>query len=74
MKPVQTDQEKLSALLKKLEIAEEKLKFKLGHFRGVAHESASGELASSELKVFEDYVSGLRKEVETLKSKVGPKV
>ena len=69
----------MSALLKKLEIAEEKLKFKLGHFRGVAHESASGELASSELKVFEDYVSGLRKEVETLQKRLsldsrGPKV
>ena len=74
MKPVQTDQEKLSALLKKLEVAEEKLKFKLGHFRGVAHESASGELASSELKVYQDYVSGLKAEVESLKAKLGPKV
>ena len=69
----QSDKEKLIALLKKLEVAEEKLKFKLGHFRGVAHESASGELASSELKVFEDYVAGLRKEVETLKAKIAPK-
>ena len=69
-----SDKEKLVALLKKLEVAEEKLKFRLSHFRGVAHESASGELASSELKVFEDYVAGLRKEVETLKGKLGPKV
>ena len=69
-----SDKEKLVALLKKLEVAEEKLKFKLGHFRGVAHESASGELASSELKVYQDYVAGLRKEVETLKAKLGPKV
>ena len=68
-----SDKEKLVALLKKLEVAEEKLKFKLGHFRGVAHESASGELASSELKVFEDYTIGLRKEVETLKGKITPK-
>lgn len=69
-----SDKEKLVVLLKKLEVAEEKLKFRLSHFRGVAHESASGELASSELKVYQDYVAGLRTEVETLKSKLGPKV
>jgi hypothetical protein len=67
---VQTDQEKLVALLKKLEDAEAKLKFRLGHFRGVPHESASGELAYSELKVLEDYVAGLKQEVETLKKKL----
>ncbi len=64
------DKEKLAALLKKLEVAEAKLKFRLSHFRGVPHESASGELAYSELKVFEDYVAGLRKEVETLQKKL----
>lgn len=74
MTTVQTDQEKLVALLKKLEDAEARLKFRLGHFRGVAHESASGELASSDLKVLEDYVAGLKLEVETLKAKLGPKV
>ena len=75
MTTVQTDQEKLVALLKKLEDAEARLKFRLSHFRGVAHESASGELASSELKVLEDYVAGLRQEVETLQNKIsGPKV
>ena len=77
MKPVLTDQEKLVALLKKLEDAEEKLKFKLSHFRGIAHESASGDLAYSELKVLEDYVESLKKEVEALKLKLGspgPKV
>ena len=74
MQKLLTDQEKLVALLKKLEVAEEKLKFRLSHFRGVAHESASGELASSELKVYQDYVAGLRTEVESLKSKLGPKV
>ena len=69
-----SDQEKLEALLKKLEEAEAKLKFRLSHFRGVPHESASGELASSELKVYQDYVSGLREEVQALKAKIGPKV
>ena len=72
-----SDKEKLSALLKKLEVAEGKLKFRLGHFRGVAHESASGELAYSELKVLEDYVQSLKHEVEALKTKIGspgPKV
>ncbi len=68
-----SDKEKLVALSKKLEVAEGKLKFRLGHFRGVAHESASGELAASELKVLEDYVAGLKKEVETLKKKLGSK-
>ncbi len=70
MIPAQTDEEKLKALLKKLEVAEEKLKFRLKNFRGVPHESASGELAYSELKVFEDYVNSLKKEVEALKLKL----
>jgi hypothetical protein len=66
-----SDKEKLAALLKKLEVAEAKLKFRLSHFRGVAHESASGELAYSELKVLEDYVESLKKEVAALKEKLG---
>lgn len=75
MKSVQTDQEKLVALLKKLEEYEAKVAFQLSHFRGVAHESASGELASSELKVLQDHVASLKAEIETLKSKIsGPKV
>jgi hypothetical protein len=64
---VLTDQEKLDALLKKLEEYEAKVAFRLGHFRGVAHESASGELASSELKVLQDHVAILKAEVEALK-------
>jgi chaperonin cofactor prefoldin len=70
MKTAVTDQERLEALLKKLGEAEEKLKYRLSHFRGVPHESAQGELAYSELKVLEDYVEGLNKEVETLKNKM----
>ncbi len=73
MKKTLSDKEKLNALLKKLEVAEGKLKFRLSHFRGVPHESASGELAYSELKVLEDYVEGLKKEVATLKIKLGVK-
>lgn len=69
-----SDREKLKALLKKLEVYEAKVTFRLSHFRGVAHESASGELASSELKVLQDYVASLKAEIETLKSKIGPKV
>ena len=79
---VLTDNEKLEALLTKLAVAEEKLKYRLSHFRGVPHESATGELNYSELKVLEDYVEGLKKEVETLRAKTtlgeksshGPKV
>lgn len=69
-----SDKEKLKALLNKLEVYEAKVAFRLNHFRGVAHESASGELASSELKVLQDYVATLKAEIATLKSKLGPKV
>ena len=60
----------MAALLKKLEDAEAKLKFRLSHFRGVAHESASGELAYSELKVLEDYVNSLKEAIKVLRSKI----
>lgn len=70
-----SDKEKLAALSNKLAEAEEKLKFRLKNFRGVPHESAMGELNYSELKVLEDYVEGLKNEVETLRAKEhGPKV
>ena len=71
MKNILSDKEKLAALLTKLAEAEEKYKFKLSRFRGVAHESASGELAFSELKVREDFVRSLKSEIETLKQKLG---
>ncbi|OGM81733.1 hypothetical protein A2394_02530 [Candidatus Woesebacteria bacterium RIFOXYB1_FULL_42_36] len=74
MKTVLTDQERLAALLKKLDEYEAKVTFRLAHFRGVAHESASGELASSELRVLQDHVASLKAEVEVLKAKLGPKV
>jgi len=67
---VQTDQEKLVVLLKKLEEYEAKVAFRLSHFRGVAHESASGELASSELKVLQDHVASLKAEIANLQKKV----
>jgi len=67
---VLTDQEKLDALLKKLEEYEAKVAFRLSHFRGVAHESALGELASSELKVLQDHVASLKAEIEALKAKL----
>ena len=73
MTTVQTNQEKLDALYKKLEEYEAKVKFRLSHFRGVAHESASGELASSELKVLQDHVAGLKAEVAALENKMGIK-
>jgi hypothetical protein len=71
MKIAQTDQEKLVALSKKLEDYEAKVDFRLKHFRGVAHESASGELASSELKVLQDIVASLKAEIAKLKKKLG---
>lgn len=77
-----SDREKLEVLLKKLAEAEEKFKYRLSHFRGVPHESAMGELNYSELRVWQDYVEGLKNEVETLRAKIlssekspqGPKV
>ena len=68
-----SDKEKLVALEKKLEEYEAKVKFRLSHFRGVAHESASGELASSELKVLQDHVASLKAELAILKLKLGIK-
>lgn len=70
-----SNKEKLDALLKKLGEYEAKVDFRLSHFRGVAHESASGELASSELKVLQDYVASLKAEIKILEAKInGPKV
>ena len=74
MKKQLSDREKLEALYKKLEVYEAKVTFRLSHFRGVAHESASGELASSELKVLQDYVATLKAEIRALEAKLGPKV
>jgi len=68
-----SDKEKLEALYKKLDEYEAKVKFRLSHFRGVAHESASGELASSELKVLQDHVASLKAEIKALKEKLGIK-
>lgn len=67
------DKEKLDALYIKLKEAEEKYKARLSKFRGVAHESASGELAFSELKVREDFVRSLKSEIKALEQKMGIK-
>lgn len=72
MKPL-PDKEKLEALYKKLEEATEKYKSRLKNFKGVPHESASGELSFSELKVREDFVRSLRDEIIALEKKLGVK-
>ena len=59
---------KLKELLKKEKKAEAEYKFRLSKFRGVAHESASGELAYSELKVREDYLNNIKKEIAVLQA------
>jgi RNA polymerase-interacting CarD/CdnL/TRCF family regulator len=66
-----SDKEKLAALYKKLAEAEEKYRLKLSRFRGVAHESASGELSFSELKVREDFVRSLKAEIKVLEEQLG---
>jgi DNA-binding ferritin-like protein len=68
-----SEKEKLEALYKKLEEAEAKYKERLKNFRGVPHESASGELAYSELKVREDFVASLKAEIKALESKMAAK-
>lgn len=65
-----SDKEKLDALYIKLKEAEEKYLAKLRNFRGVPHESASGELSFSELKVREDFVTSLKAEIKTLEEKL----
>lgn len=68
-----SDKEKLEALYHKLEVAEEAYKARLKNFRGVPHESASGELAFSELKVREDFVQSLKAEIADLEERMGIK-
>lgn len=58
---------KILELEKKLGEYEAKYKFALSRFRGVPHESASGELAYSQLKVLEDFVNSIKQELATLK-------
>lgn len=66
---------KLKELTAKLAKVEEKYRYKMSHFRGVPHESASGELAYSEIKVLEDHIETLKEEIIALKSEgLGPKV
>jgi len=69
--PIISDKEKLGQLYIKLIEAEEKYRQRLKNFRGVPHESASGELSFSELKVREDFVRSLRDEILQLESKLG---
>ena len=57
---------KLQELLKKRMEVEERLRAKMKRFRGVPHESASWELAYSEIKVLEDFIASLNAEIETL--------
>ena len=66
-----TDEEKNKALLEKKKKAEEKYKFLLSRFHGVPHESASGELAYSDLKVAEDYLNSIITELEVLQKNLG---
>ena len=70
---IQSDKEKLDVLYIKLKDAEQKYTDRLKRFRGVAHESASGELASSELKVREDFVRSIKAEIKVLEEKLGIK-
>ena len=64
---MQDKNKKIKELEEKLVIAEEKYKKRLRNFRGVPHESAQGELSYSELKVAEDHVRTINKELAALK-------
>jgi len=65
---MQDKEKKIKELEEKLVVAEEKYKRRLRNFRGVPHESAQGELSYSELKVAEDHVRTIQKELDALKS------
>lgn len=61
---------KLAELLAKKAEYEAKLNDRLRHFRGVAHEDAAGELKYVEIKVLEDHVESIKKEIEALQGPV----
>jgi uncharacterized coiled-coil DUF342 family protein len=58
---------KLQECIKKRDNYKEKLKEMYKHFRGVRHENSLSELQDSTIKVYEDIVRSLDKEIETLK-------
>ena len=64
------NKKKLTELLAKQAEYEAKLKFAHSHFRGVAHEDAAGELKYVELKVLEDHVESIKREIEALQGPV----
>jgi len=61
---------KLKELEEKLAKAEEKYRQHLSKFRGVPHESAQGELSYSDLKVWENHVETIKREIEALKRRI----
>ena len=63
----QSTAQKLKELEEKLAKAEARYREHLSKFRGVAHESAQGELSYSDLKVWEDHVATIKLEIEALK-------
>ena len=56
----------LRELLQKKLKAEERLRHLMIGYRGVVHESASSELRHSEVKVMENYLENLNKEIKDL--------
>ena len=63
----QSTAQKLKELEEKLAKAEARYRERLSKFRGVPHESASGELSYSDLKVWEDHVETIKQEIQALK-------
>ena len=63
----QSNAKKIKELDEKLAKAEARYKERLSKFRGVPHESASGELSYSDLKVWEDHVETIKQEIQALK-------
>lgn len=57
---------KLKELKAKLAKAEIKYSYLMKGYRGVIHESAASEIRHSEVKVYEDYISNLKKEIKLL--------
>ena len=64
-----TSKSKLTELLTKKAKAEERLKRLMIGYRGVVHESAASELRHSEVKVMENYLESLNRELADLQVK-----
>ena len=63
------DRKKYNMLVAKKELYEAKLNELYKHFRGVIHESADSEIKYTKIKVYEDFVISIEKELQMMENK-----